>query len=66
MNFPFYLTEEAIAGFIESALKEDIGDGDHSTLAVVPETSIARARLLVKDDGILAGADGLGCLCAGR
>ena len=42
---------------IESALLEDIGDGDHSSLACVPETATGKATLFVKDDGILAGVD---------
>jgi nicotinate-nucleotide pyrophosphorylase (carboxylating) len=42
---------------IESALLEDIGDGDHSSLACVPEHAKGKATLFVKDDGILAGVD---------
>ncbi len=42
---------------IESALLEDIGDGDHSSLACVPESATGNATLFVKDDGILAGVD---------
>lgn len=42
---------------IDNALKEDIGDGDHSTLACVPENIIGEAKLLVKEDGILAGVE---------
>jgi nicotinate-nucleotide pyrophosphorylase (carboxylating) len=42
---------------IESALLEDIGDGDHSSLACVPESAKGKATLFVKDDGILAGVD---------
>ena len=42
---------------IESALLEDIGDGDHSSLACVPENASGKATLFVKDDGILAGVD---------
>ncbi|MDZ4714912.1 MAG: carboxylating nicotinate-nucleotide diphosphorylase [Cytophagales bacterium] len=52
---PSYLTPEAITFFIESALAEDIGEGDHSTLATVPRDRITQARLIVKDTGILAG-----------
>jgi len=37
------------------ALKEDIGDGDHSSLACIPETATGSARLLVKDEGTIAG-----------
>jgi nicotinate-nucleotide pyrophosphorylase (carboxylating) len=50
-----YLTESALQEFIKSALAEDIGEGDHSTLASVPKDRIGKARLLVKDDGIIAG-----------
>lgn len=42
---------------IVNALKEDIGTGDHSTLACVPESAIGEARLLVKDTGVLAGVE---------
>lgn len=42
---------------IDNALREDIGDGDHSTLSCVPATAIGKAQLLVKEDGILAGIE---------
>ena len=42
---------------IEKALLEDIGDGDHSSLACVPENAKGNATLFVKDEGILAGVD---------
>ncbi|GGC02692.1 carboxylating nicotinate-nucleotide diphosphorylase [Dyadobacter sediminis] len=42
---------------IRLALLEDIGDGDHSSLSSVPENAKNRAKLLVKQDGILAGVD---------
>lgn len=57
MKNPIYLTDEALSSFIESALAEDIGDGDHSTLASVPHNAVNRAKLLIKGDGILAGVD---------
>jgi nicotinate-nucleotide pyrophosphorylase (carboxylating) len=38
-----------------SALAEDVGDGDHSTLAAIPATASSKAQLLIKDSGILAG-----------
>ena len=41
--------------FIKMALIEDIGSGDHSTLAVIPPEARGRMDLLVKEDGILAG-----------
>ena len=42
---------------IISALKEDIGDGDHSSLSCIPKSAKGKAKLLVKEDGILAGVD---------
>ncbi|MEH0157832.1 carboxylating nicotinate-nucleotide diphosphorylase [Limibacter armeniacum] len=54
---PKYLTEEAINAFINAALAEDVGDGDHSSLASVPKGITQKARLLIKDEGILAGME---------
>ena len=51
-----YLSPEALELFIRNALREDVGDGDHSSLAAVPATARKRARLLIKDTGVLAGA----------
>jgi nicotinate-nucleotide pyrophosphorylase (carboxylating) len=42
---------------IELALLEDIGDGDHSSIACVPQNATGKATLLIKDEGILAGVD---------
>ena len=42
---------------IDNALREDLGDGDHSSLACVPENAQGKATLFVKDDGILAGVE---------
>ncbi len=50
-----YLTDQAIHDFIQHALAEDIGEGDHSTLGAVPASKISKAKLLVKDEGIIAG-----------
>lgn len=44
-----------IEGIITNALREDVGDGDHSSLACIPATATGKAKLLVKDEGILAG-----------
>jgi nicotinate-nucleotide pyrophosphorylase (carboxylating) len=52
-----YLTPEAIHQFIAQALQEDVGDGDHSSLAAVPAHARNRAKLIIKDTGILAGID---------
>ena len=42
---------------IANAIREDVGDGDHSSLACIPDTARGKAKLLVKDDGILAGVE---------
>ncbi len=42
---------------IANAIREDVGDGDHSSLACIPITASGKAKLLVKDEGILAGVD---------
>lgn len=42
---------------IQNALREDIGDGDHSTLSCVPENATGVAKLLVKGDGVMAGIE---------
>jgi len=46
-----------IKAAIKSAFKEDIGDGDHSSLACVPISAINKAKLIVKDSGVLAGVE---------
>jgi nicotinate-nucleotide pyrophosphorylase (carboxylating) len=57
MTRPAYLTEEAIQSFIVSALAEDIGEGDHSSLGAIPKDTQSKARLLIKDDGVIAGLE---------
>jgi nicotinate-nucleotide pyrophosphorylase (carboxylating) len=47
----------ALNAFIDSALKEDIGTGDHSSLSCIPEESNGKAKLLVKENGIIAGIE---------
>lgn len=42
---------------IANAIREDVGDGDHSSLACIPAGATGRAKLLVKDEGMLAGVD---------
>ena len=44
-----------IQQFIKNALLEDIGAGDYTSLSTIPENAIGKAKLLVKDDGIIAG-----------
>ncbi|ALM50400.1 nicotinate-nucleotide pyrophosphorylase [Flavobacterium psychrophilum] len=40
---------------IANAIREDVGAGDYSSLACIPTSATGRAKLLVKDNGILAG-----------
>ncbi|PKW21040.1 carboxylating nicotinate-nucleotide diphosphorylase [Flavobacterium lindanitolerans] len=42
---------------IENGIREDVGDGDHSSLACIPATAQGKAKLLVKDEGIIAGVE---------
>ena len=42
---------------ISNAIREDVGDGDHSSLACIPADAVGKAKLLVKDEGIIAGVD---------
>ncbi len=42
---------------ISNAIREDVGDGDHSSLACIPSTAQGKAKLLVKDQGIIAGVE---------
>jgi len=52
---PSYITPDFLQHFIALSLAEDIGDGDHSSLAAIPADTQTKARLLVKDNGVLAG-----------
>jgi nicotinate-nucleotide pyrophosphorylase (carboxylating) len=54
---PYYITDEVLKQFITAALVEDVGDGDHSSLASIREDAVSRARLMVKEDGTLAGVE---------
>jgi nicotinate-nucleotide pyrophosphorylase (carboxylating) len=51
------LDKQIIDHFITNALAEDVGDGDHTSLATIPDGTIGKAKLLVKDNGILAGVE---------
>jgi nicotinate-nucleotide pyrophosphorylase (carboxylating) len=46
-----------LGAFIENAIREDVGAGDHTSLATIPEDATGRAHLLIKGNGILAGMD---------
>ena len=47
--------QEELQIIIANAIREDVGDGDHSSLACIPERATGKAKLLVKDEGIIAG-----------
>jgi nicotinate-nucleotide pyrophosphorylase (carboxylating) len=47
--------ENELNGIIANAIREDVGDGDHSSLACIPKGVQGKAQLLVKDKGIIAG-----------
>jgi len=49
--------EKEIQLIIENAIREDVGEGDHSSLSCIPKEATGAAKLLVKDSGIIAGVD---------
>src|SRR5438067_371679 len=51
------LSSMSLHEFIQLALAEDVGDGDHTSLSTIPADAQKRARLLVKEAGILAGVE---------
>lgn len=57
MKRPAYVTDKVLKQFIKNALEEDIQDGDHSTLSTIPKDLEQSAKLLVKQDCILAGVE---------
>ena len=55
--YPAYLTEEKLHEFIRNAMKEDHGDGDHTSLGCIREGTQAQGHLLFKQEGIVAGME---------
>lgn len=51
------IDNQELTNFITNALHEDVRDGDHTSLACVPKEAIGKAKLLVKDEGVLAGVE---------
>ena len=49
--------QQIIHEFIKSALAEDLGDGDHTSLSTIPKNTLGKAKLIIKEEGILAGVD---------
>ena len=52
-----YTEPTYVRAFIQSALREDIGEGDHTSLSTVPADAMGTAELKVKDRGVLAGVE---------
>lgn len=52
-----YTVDELEDKLIDLAFAEDIGDGDHTTLCCIPENAMGAQKLLVKEDGIIAGVE---------
>lgn len=51
------MDKKTIHQFVTNALQEDIGEGDHTSLSTIPSNATGKAKLLVKEDGIIAGID---------
>ena len=51
------IVNELIEELIKLSFAEDIGDGDHTTLCCIPADAIGKQKLLIKEEGILAGVD---------
>ena len=51
------MKQELIDELIKLAFKEDIGDGDHTTLSTIPATAVGKVQLIIKEDGVLAGVE---------
>jgi nicotinate-nucleotide pyrophosphorylase (carboxylating) len=54
---PDYITDQFLEEFVRAAFREDVGDGDHSTLASIPAEASGRARLLVKEACTIGGIE---------
>ncbi|WP_421942781.1 carboxylating nicotinate-nucleotide diphosphorylase [Pedobacter sp.] len=51
------MDKELLSQFIKNALAEDVGDGDHTSLSTIPQNTQGKAKLIIKEDGILAGIE---------
>ncbi len=51
------MNDKYINKLIDLAIAEDIGDGDHTSLSCIPENEEGKVKLLVKEDGIIAGVE---------
>lgn len=57
MDIDFRSKDQYLDDFIDNGLREDVGDGDHTSLACIPANDRCHARLLVKDAGVIAGIE---------
>lgn len=51
------MDKQVLQQFIDNALLEDVGDGDHTSLSTIPADANGKAKLLIKEDGIVAGVE---------
>ena len=51
------MDKQVIDLFIKNAIAEDLGDGDHTSLSTIPKRAEGKAKLIIKEDGILAGVE---------
>ena len=51
------ISEKELRDFIKNALHEDVREGDHTSASTIPANATGKAKLLVKDDGIIAGVE---------
>ncbi|TDG36587.1 carboxylating nicotinate-nucleotide diphosphorylase [Pedobacter changchengzhani] len=51
------MDKKIVHDFIKNALSEDVGDGDHTSLSTIPKNAQGKAKLIIKEDGILAGVE---------
>lgn len=51
------MDKQIIELFIKNAIAEDLGDGDHTSLSTIPADAVGKAKLIIKEEGILAGLE---------
>nr|WP_121273738.1 carboxylating nicotinate-nucleotide diphosphorylase [Pedobacter schmidteae] len=51
------MDKQLIDQFIRNAIAEDMGDGDHTSLSTIPADAQGKAKLLIKEDGVIAGVE---------
>ena len=51
------VVKDLIDRLIDLSFAEDIGDGDHTTLSCIPADAMGKSKLLIKEEGILAGIE---------